>query len=221
MGDKICKYGADPLYQDSFQTIRYSNWTYSIYTTNSGVTVTGNYSVVFTDSAGEDWSTTAIDIAATCTDVVNALEAIPNSVIPAGTATCHKWAADSLVNSVSTYEPVDTQASYMHAKFTLAFQKNPGMLKDLQINTHLDGSRTTLYTDESTSTLNWYIFTNGFYGENDDMVPDVCTGVTVTLAEGANSAADVYDVLSGLSAAETILLKKCLGDADGDSTNNE
>ena len=35
--EKICKYGADPIYYESSPNVRYSNWTYQIYTNmNSG-----------------------------------------------------------------------------------------------------------------------------------------------------------------------------------------
>ena len=217
--EKICKYGADPLYQDSFQTIRYSNWTYSIYTT-AFANVTGNYSLVFSDSGGEDWSTTPIDYAATCATVVATLEAIPNNVIPADTTLCTKWAADTLYDGGAVYEPVDTSATTMHAKYTLAFPSNPGKLDNLQINTHLDGSRTTLYTDEATSSLNWYIFNNGFYGEDDDMVPDLCSGVLVNFGRSQTGTSEWYDFLDGVSTTETALLKACLGDANGDTSDN-
>lgn len=217
--EKICKYGADPLYQDSFQTIRYSNWTYSIYTTASAV-IEGNYSLVFSDSGGEDWSTKAIDYAADCATVVASLEAIPNGVIPAGTTLCTKWAADTLYDTGSVYEPVDTSAATVHTKYTLAFPANPGALKNLQINTHLDGSRTTLFTDEATSTLNWYIFSNGFYGEDYDYVPDLCEGVLVNLGRSQNGVSEWFDFLDGVSDTELALLKACLGDANGDVTDN-
>lgn len=217
--EKICKYGADPLYQDSFQTIRYSNWTYSIYTT-AAATVTGNYSLVFSDSGGEDWSTKPIDYAASCANVVAALERIPNDVIPASSVLCTKWAADTLYDTGSVYEPVDTSATTMHAKYTLAFPSNPGMLNNLQINTHLDGSRTTLFTDEATSTLNWFIYNNGFYGEDEDMVPDFCSGVLVNFGRSQSGVLEWYDFLDGVDATEAALLKKCLGDGNGIASDN-
>jgi len=218
--EKICKFGADPLYQDSFQTVRYSNWTYSIYTKSASAVVKGNYSLVFTDATGEDWATIPIDIGANCQTVSKALEGLPNNAIKANSVLCHQWPADTVWKSnPASYEPVDTSFTKMHTKFSVAFPSNPGVLKDLSINTHLDGTRTTLFTDEATSTLGWYIFSNGFYGENDDFVPDLCAGVLVTVAHGG-AAADTYDRLDSLTAAELILLKKCLGDANGDETDN-
>jgi hypothetical protein len=107
----------------------------------------------------------------------------------------------------------------MVSKYTIAFPGNAGETEQLSINIQLDGNRATLFTNEATSTLAWYIFSNGFYGENNDMVPDLCAGVLVTL-NSATNAGETYDFLDGLTAAETILLKNCLGDANGDATDN-
>jgi len=60
------------------------------------------------------------------------------------------------------------------------------------------------------------VYANGFTGENFDFVPDLCEGVTVTLTAGAN----IWGSLDSLTDQEVILLKKCLGDADNDPTNN-
>ena len=97
--EKQCKFGADPLYQDSFQTIRYSNWTYSIVTNSSYTTaggVTGNYSLVLTDTLNNVWTTVPIDINANCATVVNALESLPNNAVPMNTVLCYQWAHDYL-----------------------------------------------------------------------------------------------------------------------------
>merc|ERR1712000_161605 len=183
---KICKYGADPLYQDSFQTIRYANWTYSIITADTTViagSVVGNYSLVLNDATGEEWHTGPIDIAATCSDVVNALEAIPNTVFAMDSILCHKWTNDYLyTEGTPRYEPVDTTSfAKMFAKFTLAFPSNPGAVLKLKVNTQLDGNRATLYTNEVASTLGYYSYTDGFYGETHDYAPDLCAGVVATI----------------------------------------
>jgi hypothetical protein len=156
---------------------------------------------------------------------VSAIEGLPNNVVPADSMLCYKWANEYVFNTATTpaYEPFEpsehVKTITMKAKYTIAFPENPGSLKDLQINTHLDGSRTTLYTDESNSTLGWFIYSNGFYGEDDDMVPDLCEGVLVNLGHGGTTT-DQYGMLTGLTTAELILLKKCLGDANADTTDN-
>ena len=50
----------------------------------------GNYSLMFTDTTGEVWQTMPIDIFATCDAVINALETLPNNVIPTGSVLCYK-----------------------------------------------------------------------------------------------------------------------------------
>mmetsp|Transcript_16738 Transcript_16738/g.16831 ORF Transcript_16738/g.16831 Transcript_16738/m.16831 type:complete len:712 (+) Transcript_16738:80-2215(+) len=212
-----CKYGFDPLYDDYKSTLRYSNWTYVIYT-KTPTTVYGNYSITFYDAHGEDWQTDPIDINATCADVIMALESLPNKVVPKGSLRCY--------TDVSTYGQTDSLSTYfdaviyLKARFWITFPQNPGKLKQIKINMHLDGSRPTLYTDEgSVSTLGSFVFADGFTGEDYDMVPDFCEGVTVTLTTGTSLGIN-NDVLGGLDTPTTKLLKKCLGDADGNSAQN-
>jgi hypothetical protein len=236
---KMCKFGADPLYYDDSANIRYANFTYHIYTLGTSATVVspglaGNYSLWFEDKTGESWQTRPIDIDATCTEVTDALEALPNNVIPKNTVKCYQHPAFASANVPIWFYDVDlghefvaTTADYpilsggvlsnagTRGKFTLAFPANPGYLKQIQINKYLDGARPTLYTTESVNTLNWFIYANGFTGEDTDYVNDKCEGVKVTIA----SAATVHTLVTS-STAETKLLKTCLGDSDGDSTNN-
>jgi len=225
--EKVCKHGFDPLYNVWPQTVRYANWTYTIFT-RKATTVSGNYSLSFTDATGEDWTTGPIDIAATCPTLVTALESLPNNVVPTGTVLCQKWTNEWLWNGYNAYtsltgnvyDPVDVRiaaATYqMQTKFTIAFPGNPGEMRDLKVNMYLDGTRPTLYSTETTDpSLGAYVFNNGFYGETSDPVPDLCSGVKVTLNKG-----QLYDTLGGLTTAEDKLLRACLGDSDGDSTNN-
>jgi hypothetical protein len=222
--ERICKYGVDPLYLDSFQTYRYSNWTYAVYTdVGTSAVVVGNYSLVYTDTTGETWQTKPIDIAASCKDVVLALEDIPNDVIPLDTVECFKHVTDFVPGqAATTYEPVSTAHYDMHAKYTIALPANPGLTSNLAIKTKLDGARDTLYsTAETTNTLTTKVFNNGFYGENEDFVPDLCEGVTLSFAVvGTTNTNTGFHVLTTLSADMLKLFKTCLGDANGDTTDN-
>lgn len=220
--ERICKYGADPLYHDDQQNIRYSNFTYQFYHTNTGMTVTltGNYSLVFYDALGEDWQTEPLLWNATCEQVTLALELLPNNVIPAGSVRCYKsrFTTDGTTpgQDASGIEPIYDANMHLFAKYTLAFPSNPGKLKQIAINKYLDGNRPTLFTDETTSTLGWHIYANGFIGEEVDLVPDRCEDVTVTIRSGPAT-----HYLAGLTTAETKLLKRCLGDSNGVSTDNQ
>lgn len=221
--EKICKSGVDPLYFDEVSTQRYSNWTYELYAATSGVTLYGNYSIIFTDSKNKEWSTIPISWNATCAEVTDALEGIPNKVIPSDSVKCYKSDIPNGGRGGDGYGRGSTDAYngetnyYVYAHYIIAFSKNPGYLKQIKLNKYLDGTRPTLYTSETTSTLGWHIYPNGFHGEDVDMVNDYCSGVTVTL--GYVSTANTH-YLSGLDVSETKLLKKCLGDADGDSSDN-
>lgn len=218
--ERVCKFGADPLYYDDEQNIRFSNFTYHFYTTAADVTLTGNYSLTFFDAYGENWQTAPLDWNATCETVTAALEDLPNNAIPVNSVRCFKSDATNdghTDGQDSTVEPIYDANMYVHSKYTLAFPENPGKLSQIVINKYLDGTRPTLYSDESTSTLGWHIYPNGFIGENVDMVPDLCEDVTVTL--NIDSTNNVH-YLGGLDTATTKLLKKCLGDSNGDSSDN-
>mmetsp|Transcript_25885 Transcript_25885/g.57316 ORF Transcript_25885/g.57316 Transcript_25885/m.57316 type:complete len:736 (+) Transcript_25885:55-2262(+) len=217
--ERTCKFGADPLYYDDSQNVRYSNWTYQFYAKDPSKTLTGNYSLVFYDAYGEDWQTAPLAWDASCETVTAALEELPNNVIPVNSVKCHKaattTAGTTAGQAVLGVEPIYNAAMYLFSKYTLAFPSNMGKLQQLAINKYLDGSRPTLFTDEIASTLGWHIYPNGFIGEETDMVPDLCEDVTVTLVVGGP-----YHSLGGISVTEAKLLKKCLGDTNGDATDN-
>jgi len=65
--------------------------------------------------------------------------------------------------------------------------------------------------------LGWHIYPNGFIGEDVDMVPDYCEGVTVQLAK---TTGEGTHYLSGLTEMEAKALKRCLGDSNGDDSDN-
>ena len=218
--EKICKFGADPLYQDSFQTIRYSNWTYAIVTDSAVTAVIGNYSLVFTDTTGEDWQTAAIDIAATCADVITALEEIPNDVVPVGTVECLEATNEFVEGTSTVYEPVDVSHLEVHAKFSIAFPSNPGNTASLSVNTKLNGNRDTLYSTGAASNLYPVVYTDGFYGEDEDFVPDLCEGVLIQFDHLTGADSTVQQIVDISDAAMLKLFKQCLGDANGDTTDN-
>jgi len=93
---KTCKYGVDPLYIDDSATIKYSTFDFATLTTAKTIDFTdgslqagkGHWAIRFFDSNGEDWLTRPIVAGASCSAVVDALEALPNSVIPSGMTYC-------------------------------------------------------------------------------------------------------------------------------------
>jgi len=232
--EKICKYGADPLYYDDQANIRYSNFTVQIYTvTDKTVVVTGNYSIIFTDHYGEDWETGPIDNKANCKAVIAALEALPNNVIPSGTLRCFNPAYlysgfedDNLVDTELLENSGLDQSQVggankdliIHNRYILSFPGNIGRLAPIRINKYLDGSRPTMFSDELVSTLGWHIYPNGFAGEDDDLVSDLCEGIFVSV--DSSTATSGYHKLVVGEGQDTKAVKKCLGDADGFVGNN-
>jgi len=210
---KVCKAGADPLYHGDYNTARYPSFTYIIYSTRTSdaTELVGNYSITFFDWNGQPWHTAPVDASATCAGVIQALETLPNSVIPLGTVRC-TTSVSQLPAAVIAY------VSYQRLKtFTLVFTGNPGALKPIDLNLNLDGQRRTLYltrdTASHTPTLGYSVFPNGYAGENTDVVPDLCTGVLVSLSS--------FPQLSFQSTSMAAALMRCLGGSDGDVTNND
>jgi hypothetical protein len=94
-----CKNGIDPLYYDDSTTIKYSEFNFATLTwdttgstpyftdgmANSDV---GKWAIRFYDHTGEDWLTEPITAGATCKEVQDALENLPNEVIPVGSTFC-------------------------------------------------------------------------------------------------------------------------------------
>jgi hypothetical protein len=227
---RVCKYGADPLYYDDQRNVRAPTFTYQLNSapanTNHQAAV-GNYSIVFFDRSGEDWQTGPIDSKGTCTDVINALEALPNKVVPPGSVLCFQHATeagteiavvkdDSIPVPATAYDGLNFGSNFKaYTKFTISFTGNPGKLKQPQLNIYLDGSRPTLTTLEPTSTLGSFMYINGFGPEDQDFAPDLCAGVQVGLATTSS-----VDYLTGMTDAQVALLKKCLGDSNGVNSDN-
>ena len=213
-----CKYGADPLYlDDGVNSGRVANWTLGF--SSNGATgatlsdLTGSFSIVFYDVFGEDWRTEAIDKAATCDDIIASLESLPNDVIASNSIQCLDQLSGGLPNHYATLSQSTPHSATLLRAVTLVFSENVGVLKQPEIDIYLDGSRASLYTAESDSSLKSFVFADGFHGEFDDYVPDHCENVLVTLSE----VVDQGWVLDGLDAAEIKLLKACLGDANGNT----
>jgi len=227
--EKICKYGVDPLYHDDFTNVRYTNLTYAIYTTVSA-NIYGNYSIKFTDHYGEDWETGPLDILSTCDQVTNALEALPNRAIPSGSVLCYQFSilegfystyTDSVDFFVGGQKPFTTSVASKLPMYTLVFTGNPGYLPSIELNFHLNGARPTLYTEETSSTLDYVVYINGYNGEDTDYVPDLCDGVLVSIAKGTGDGPDTLTISEDSSKNLPLnAFKRCLGDSNGNPKDN-
>jgi hypothetical protein len=187
----------------------------------------------FYDAHGEDWETDEIDVdtleaasSTHCDIITNALEAIPNDVIPDGSVLCHydteyrandttanKQAAEIYPNSALL--STNLYLANVLVKFTLAFPGNPGYLKQPEINIWNDGARPSLYTDTAVNTLKTWVYPNGFQGEDVDLVPDLCQGVKVKLTTATvNSIAGINVLEFQTPATMKHLFKTCVGHSD-------
>jgi len=213
-----CKMGIDPLYIDDASTARVNTVKVEILGTASDVRLSGTYAIKFYDAFGEDYVTGPIAHDATTAQIKAALIALPNQVIPdvkvnpsgderanAGTARTTAW---------------DTGASGDSSQYTITFTNNPGALREIEIIDKLDGERSTL----ATNWLSTKVYSEGVHGEFTDFFAQECVGVQAGFGDCPSGASACgYGEASGLTdmtTAEWKLLKKCLGDSDGDVTNN-
>jgi hypothetical protein len=221
--NRVCKYGADPLYYDDVRNVRPATFTYQFAAAAAAV---GNYSIIFYDRLGEDWQTKPIDIGASCSTIITALESLPNNAVPVGSVLCFKHLNNAAVESdapipmeipyQSVFYPAigatSTQTPLLkYSKYTISLTGNVGKLKQPSINMYLDGIRPTLNTAESKSTLGYNMYINGFGPEDIDFVPDRCDGVQVSIDT---------DKLIISTEIVKMYFKRCLGDSNGNFADN-
>lgn len=208
--EKLCTYGIDPMFTDD-ATVRITQTTVRFETTSTIDTLSGTYAIKFYDVFGEGFVTRPIHIrgGSKCPEVVAALTSLPNEVI----------------KDVGCSEIADVANHYF--EYTLTFVKNPGNLRQLELNKFLDGSVSTVSVSTGTYSSSVY---NKVIGEFTDYFPERCEGVTVKVVAdfagtwAASAKPGSIGYLSGLngplSSSEVKILKKCLGDSDGNIDNN-
>merc|ERR1719240_1278501 len=122
----------------------------------------GTYALKFYDVFGEDYVTEPIAMGADCYTVEDALDGLPNTVIPDDSIHCTED---------------KTFASDGYPGYSLTFRGNPGYLKELFVDTYLDGHVPTIFEvdDSDSNNLNQIdynhivnIFNTGMTGEFTD-----------------------------------------------------
>jgi len=225
---KDCKYGIDPLYIDDEATARVEAVSYQIKSesTDGTITTDGTYALKFYDVFGEDYVTEPIRMGADCYTVEDALDGLPNTVIPDDSIHC--------TNDV-------TYSSAGYSGYSLTFRGNPGYLKELFVDTYLDGHVPTIYELSSSGALASYahtvdIFNKGMTGEFVDYFATQCRYVYVTIAtnDGSSGTLPETGVAAELNSGYVLdfssstggsdmgvkLFKQCLGDSDGVEADN-
>jgi len=224
---RSCPVGVDPLYIDD----TYARVTTTGVMITGATTLTGTFALKFFDHFGEDYVTEPITVAAAwdsnaCTDftgctasgkvIADALKGLPDSVVSDVVVT----GATAATNTV----PAGAGVGWL---FTITFNSNPGYLKQLEVDSYLDGRRSTL---TATSALATSVFHGGVIGEDEDYFATKCAGVQLTQTKmtfGGGATAKpgnlgYFAVGAGTTtvAANTKALKSCLGDSDGNTGNN-
>ena len=247
--DKMCKYGVDPLYDDDeMMSIRVPTARIVMTFDNSSATtepedaatldynpdrastakIEGTYAIKFYDVFGEDYETAPILVSAGCDDIVSSLESLPNTVVPANSVRC---------TDLGDYPDTASPDAASYVTYDLLFEENPGDLKPVEVNAYLDGGRPTVYVVDGKANetamdfdVDIAVYPNyhGISGEFVDYFSEYCHGVTATISEFTGGATfptksdkAYFGELTDMTVAEKKLLKKCLGDADGDSDNNK
>ena len=211
--EKECKKGVDPMYYTSSEiSPRYANWSIVIAHADEAADIVGTFTVTFYDVFGEDYTTSPIDYDASCATMIEAIEALPNHYVRSGTVRCLKF------NEFHDDTPDDPWlvGERWGVKYTIVLPTVVGMTKQPHVNVHDQdsGGRETLQsTAGGAGRLGTHVYPNGFHGETKDLVGDLCGDVDVVLQKGKT-----FDYLDGLTFVEQRLLRRCLGEADWDST---
>jgi len=207
---RYCKYGVDPLYYDDEATIRVNTWNLEI---DASGTTAGTFAVKFYDVFDEDYLTTPIKFDDTDTSVGNelkdALKALPNTVVE-----------DLIYNA-------DIAAGDDEQLWRLTFKTNPGKARTPEIDVYLNGNHgANSKTLESVATQVW---PGAISGEFRDYFYSRCEGVSVTVTDttslsvgfiGQTAKITNLDDTAADGGSEEDKLKKCLGDSNGESSDN-
>ena len=196
-----CKYGVDPLYLDDSSTIKYPIYDFAVLatadvgqTTSASVFDDGQYqlengywAIRYYDNFGEDWLTDPIIAGATCSDVISALENMPNNVIPSGSLSCTRIArtkatkeldsdqttgvwnrgSDGWSGFESDYNTTSTMSNHKrHVYYKLALWETEYAYELGEINNRLALSKFKSSSSDPASALyiRGYIYRIKFYG---------------------------------------------------------
>jgi hypothetical protein len=92
---RSCPKGIDPLFYDDVQTIQYPFFFFSFMTTSSTFDLTNGinsdpayFNIIVFDAHDQPYPTRQISLPTTCSEMIGALEEIPNHVIPLGSVAC-------------------------------------------------------------------------------------------------------------------------------------
>jgi len=218
-----CKYGIDPLYLDDTATVKFASWDFATLSTNPTslatpqVTFTdgefgkikigtGKWAIRYFDNFGEDWLTEPILAGASCSEVLFALESLPNNVIPAGLTTC-KLTTSANNNDDKTWYQNVPKANYAGKGYNIFYNLSIWEA-GIPLNQGPDSFYNELYplpgSGESialVTALTGYIYRLRFFGnpgaQKQPQIEIYLDGKRPSLVSpGANPAAASYKVIT-------------------------
>mmetsp|Transcript_14762 Transcript_14762/g.27683 ORF Transcript_14762/g.27683 Transcript_14762/m.27683 type:complete len:721 (-) Transcript_14762:172-2334(-) len=256
--ERMCKYAVDQLYMDDTSTVKYATWDFAVVHEGTAAAAvdfhngmydegTGYWAIRFFDMHGEDWVTKPIPAGASCAVVIDALNSLPNEVIPTMASTLctqitsataintaaweNKATSTSAVPSTSESRPInpplqftsDASKYYAGDVYRIQFHNNPGKLKQPEIELNLDGGRPSLAAGPiaaaGTQHSSWTVNTAVWTdGQQGENIDYFGDHCDGVSVMVATSSS--RQVLSSLTSTETQLLKACLGGADDVTSNN-
>jgi len=212
---RYCKYGVDPLYYDDEATVRVNSWNFEI---NAGATaLTGTFAIKFYDVFDEDYVTEPLffesQTAETTDALKNALLALPNTVV------------EDII-----YDYDSDTGNYDHL-WRVTFKTNPGKAKTPEILSYLNGNHGPNSATLTDTNIVKNVWPGAMNGEFRDYFYSKCEGVEVTVTDTASGSLVAGFIgqsakITGLDntaadgGSEEDKLKKCLGDANGESSDN-
>jgi hypothetical protein len=228
--DKKCKWGIDPQYKNDGRNPSVPNYTFEFWTADKvqNSEILGTYAIKFTDILGETWKTVPLSINSDCDAIQKALYALPNKVIKSG-VWCYRngfsrgfsgnRGSDNGQDADTAQNPILNNNRLVFEKYTLVFKDHAGPVPQpsIDIMPASGDERPTLYSSPSDD-LKVAVYKNGFAGEDIDYIPDRCQNVRVTIDD--SSTTDAYIKIVPEDTYMAKLLKKCLGDSNGDNSDN-
>jgi hypothetical protein len=180
-----CKTGVDPLYLDDAATIKYGIFDFATLTTRSNVTSFGQlftdgefqaspgmWALRFYDSFGEDWLTTPLAAGASCSDIITALENIPNDVVPKDSVYCTKTSFfngtentfTEGANNAAYYRDAQEPTYKLHYKMSVWEGMTDANYGELSQSTPLTVYGSSYDATASSVKLSGYIYRLKFFG---------------------------------------------------------
>jgi len=174
-----CKYGVDPVFLDDAATVKYSIFDVAILTTAATKSFHdgakqqkgGFWAIRFFDNHGEDWVTKPINAGASCAQVVDALESLPNNVIPEGTTYCTR--AQETNKNEATWSVWDQQQKDNEEDLSVHQYKIAYNMSIWEANTNVlwgeqsekTGTLSNSYSAGQNAPLSGYIYRLKFFGK--------------------------------------------------------